>query len=71
MATLAKLAAATIPAICIGLVFGDQIKQLNEQLPVVIVMLIAIGVIMVKYGAARPDASDEPLETSATWKTAL
>lgn len=68
---LAKLAVATIPAVAIGLVFGDQIKQLNEQLPVVIVMSAVVGIIMIKYGAARPDASDESLEKSASWRTAL
>ena len=68
---LAKLAAATIPAVVIGLLFGDQIKHLNEMLPVVIIMLFVVGFIMIKYGAARKDASDEPLETSVTWKTAL
>jgi undecaprenyl-diphosphatase len=26
---------------------------------------------MVRYGSARADASDEPLETSVTWRTAL
>ncbi len=68
---LAKLAAATVPAVAIGLLFGDQIKRLNEMLPVVIVMSFVIGIIMIRYGAARKDATDEPLETSVTWKTAL
>jgi undecaprenyl-diphosphatase len=68
---LAKLAAATIPAVAIGVLFGDQIKHLNEQLPVVIVMLLVVGVIMIRYGSARADASDESLEKSVTWRTAL
>lgn len=32
-------------------------------------MLVVIGVIMIKYGAAREDASDEPLEKSLSWRT--
>lgn len=66
---LAKLAAATIPAVCVGLAFGDTIKLLNENIWIVIVMLVVIGVIMIKYGAAREDASDEPLEKSLSWRT--
>jgi undecaprenyl-diphosphatase len=68
---LAKLAAATIPAVAFGLVFGDGIKQLNEMLPVVIAMLLIVGVIMIRYGSARPDATNEPLEKSLSWQTTL
>lgn len=68
---LAKLAAATIPAVIIGLIFGGEIRHLNEMLPVVIVMLFIVGVIMIKYGAARTGADDAPLEKSLSWQTTV
>ena len=66
---LAKLLAATIPAVFIGLAFGDNIKQLNESVWVVIVMLVLVGILMIRYGHARPDATDEPIEKTVGWRT--
>lgn len=68
---VAKLAVATIPAVFIGLVFGDQIKHLNEMIWIVVIMLFALGVPMILYGKARPDASDAPLEKSLSWRTTI
>lgn len=48
-ALIAKLLLATIPAVIIGLLYGEYIKQLNENIWVVIVMLVVVGVIMIKY----------------------
>ena len=70
-ALIAKLLLATIPAVIIGLLYGEYIKQLNENIWVVIVMLVVVGIIMIKYGQARPDASDEPIEESVDWRTSI
>jgi undecaprenyl-diphosphatase len=70
-ALIAKLLAATIPAVIIGLTFGDGIKLLNDMVWVVVVMLVVVGVIMIKYGSARPDADDRPIEQSVNWRTTI
>ncbi len=70
-ALIAKLLLATIPAVIIGLLYGESIKLLNENIWVVIVMLVVVGIIMIKYGQARPDASDEPIEESVNWRTSI
>lgn len=70
-ALLAKLLAATIPAFAFGLIFGDQIKSLNNMIWVVIVMLVVIGVLMIRYGKADDDAEDSPLESAINWPIAL
>ncbi len=70
-ALLAKLLVATIPAVCIGLVFGSQIKELNDMVWVVVVMLVIVGIIMIKYGEARPSADDRPIEQSINWRTTI
>lgn len=66
---LGMLFAATLPAFAFGLLYGEYIKQLNEQIWVVVVMLVVVGVIMIRYGAAREDADDRPLEKSLSWRT--
>jgi undecaprenyl-diphosphatase len=66
---LAKLLAATIPAVIIGLSFGEFIKYLNELIWVVVVLLIIVGILMIKYGSERKGADDRELEASVTWPT--
>jgi len=68
---LYKLAISTVPAVIIGFLFATQIENLNVLPWVVIVMLVVVGVIMIKYGQARPDASDEPIEESVNYRTAV
>ena len=70
-ALIFKLLAATIPAVIFGLAFGDSIKKLNESVWVVIVLLVVVGILMIKYGHARPDASDDPIEESVNWRTTI
>lgn len=64
---LSKLLAATIPAFAIGLLFGEDIKALNNMVWVVVVMLVVVGVLMIIYGKANTDADDRPLEAAITW----
>lgn len=68
---LAKLLAATIPAFAFGLIFGDQIKSLNNMIWVVIVMLVLVGVLMIRYGKAADESDDRPLESAISWPIAL
>ena len=68
---LIKLVVSTIPAVIIGFTFATQIENLNVMPWVVIVMLVVVGIIMIKFGQARPDASDEPIETSVNYRTAV
>ena len=68
---LIKLAVSTIPAAIIGFTLATQIENLNLMPWVVIVMLVVVGIIMIKFGKARPDASDEPIETSVNYRTAV
>ncbi len=68
---LIKLVVSTIPAVIIGFTFATQIENLNVMPWVVIVMLVLVGVIMIKYGQARPDASDDPIEQSVNYRTAI
>lgn len=68
---LAKVLLACIPAAFVGLALGTEIEKLNELVWVVIVMQIIVGVLMIRYGTARPDADDRPIEQSVGWKTAL
>jgi undecaprenyl-diphosphatase len=68
---LAKLAVSTVPAVIIGFLFASQIEKLNVMPWVVIIMLVSVGIIMIKYGSARPDASDEPIEESVNYRTAI
>lgn len=70
-ALIFKLLAATIPAVTFGLLFGSTIMKLNESVWVVIIALIVVGVLMIKFGQARPDATNEPLEQSVDWRTTL
>lgn len=67
---LAKLLAATIPAFTIGLLFGNQIKLLNEMVWVVIIMLVIVGVLFILYGSPNKDADDRPMEESIKWPVA-
>nr|HPR10423.1 undecaprenyl-diphosphate phosphatase [Candidatus Saccharibacteria bacterium] len=46
-ALLSKLLAATIPAFAIGLLFGNQIKALNNMVWVVVIMLVLVGILMI------------------------
>lgn len=62
---------ATLPAFAAGLAYGEFIKQLNDLVWVVVVMLLVVGVIMIRYGAAREDADDRPLEKSLNTRTAV
>ena len=68
---LIKLVVSTIPAVIIGFTFATQIENLNVMPWVVIVMLVVVGIIMIKFGQARTDASDEPIETSVNYRTAV
>ena len=67
---LSKLLAATIPAFAVGLIFGSQIKALNNMVWVVVFMLVVVGVLMIKYGNPNKDADDAPLESSISWPIA-
>ena len=69
-ALLSKLLAATMPAFAIGLLFGNQIKSLNNMVWVVVVMLVVVGILMIMYGSPNKDADDTPLETAINWKVA-
>jgi undecaprenyl-diphosphatase len=66
-----KLLGATIPAFAIGLLFGEQIKQLNTSIWVVIIMLVVVGVLMIKFGSPKDDANNQDLENSLKWPTAI
>lgn len=67
---LAKLAAATVPAFSFGLIFGNQIKLLNEMVWVVVVMLVIVGVLFIKYGSPNKEADYSPMEESIKWPIA-
>lgn len=62
---------ATVPAFAVGLLYGEFIKQLNDMVWVVVVMLVFVGVIMIRYGSARENADDRPLEKSLTARTSI
>jgi undecaprenyl-diphosphatase len=68
---LAKLITATIPAFAIGLLFGSQIKLLNEMVWAVVVMLIVVGILFIIYGSPNKDADDRPMEESIKWPVAI
>jgi undecaprenyl-diphosphatase len=68
---LSKLLAATVPAFAIGLLFGTEIKALNNMVWVVVVMLVVVGVLMILYGSPNKDADDSPLESAITWPIAI
>ena len=70
-ALLAKLLMATIPAFCIGLIFGNQIKLLNDMVWVVVVMLIVVGVLFILYGDPKKESDNNDLEKSVTWPVAI
>jgi len=68
---IAKLVAATVPAVIIGVIFDKQITKMNDMIWVVITMLIIIGLLMIVNGGPDKNADDRPLEKSLNWFTAL
>lgn len=68
---LGLLMLATIPGAIVGLLFSDQIKELNENVWVVITMLVVIGVLMIVNGQPNKDADDSELEKSVGIKTSI
>lgn len=68
---IAKLAVATLPAFAFGLLFGEQIKIMNEYIWLVVVMLVIVGLLFIFYGHATKEADDAELEQSVKWPTAL
>lgn len=68
---LAKAVVATVPAVFIGIIFNDQIGQLNGMVWVVAIMLIAIGIPMILVGKPNKNADDREIEKSVGWKLSL
>ncbi len=68
---VAKVIAATIPAVTIALIFHDNIEILNGWIWVVIAMQVAVGIPMIVAGNANKNADDREMEKSVGWKTAL
>lgn len=68
---LAKVAIATVPAVLVGLIFKDQIEQLNGMVWVVVLMLILVGIPMILAGRANKNADDREIEKSVGWKLSL
>jgi len=66
-----KVITATVPAVIVGVVFGQQVTRLNDMVWVVIVMLVVIGVPMIVMGKANKEADDRPLEKSLLWSTTI
>lgn len=50
----AKLLAATIPTVIVGLLLGDFISRNENNIYVVLVMAAAVGLLMVAFGGERP-----------------
>jgi undecaprenyl-diphosphatase len=68
---VAKVVAATIPAVLIGLVFNDQIEKLNSLIWVVITTLMLVGILMIVAGNAKKGADDREIEKSVGWRLAV
>ena len=68
---VAKLIAATIPAVIIGLAFDDIIEQLNNYIVVVIISLVVIGVLMIFGGKENKEADDREISQSVDWKKTI
>lgn len=68
---VAKVIAATIPAVSIALLMHDNIEILNGWIWVVITMQVAVGIPMIVAGKANKNADDREMEKSVSWKTAI
>jgi undecaprenyl-diphosphatase len=66
-----QLIAATIPAVFFGFLLADQIEQLNNNIWVVVVMLVAVGIVMIIAGKPNENADDREIEKSVSWPIAL
>lgn len=53
----AKLLAATIPTVCVGLLLADSIEKFNENVILVCIMLALVGALMIWFGHERDDAA--------------
>ncbi len=65
-----KLIAATVPAAIFGVVLGGWIESLNDNVPLVIIMLAVVGVAMVLFGAERKGKLLHEVE-NITWRQAV
>jgi undecaprenyl-diphosphatase len=52
---LGLLFIATIPAVCIGFVFGDTISRFGQSVWIVVIALIVVGALMIVYGNERKE----------------
>ena len=66
-----KLIVATVPAVIIGVVFGDQIEYLNSLVWVVTIMLFVVGILFVFISKPSENADDREVEQSVNWKSTL
>jgi undecaprenyl-diphosphatase len=68
---IALLMMATIPAATVGLLFDEQISNLNTKVWVVIIMLIVVGIPMIIFGRENTPANDEELDKTISWTTSI
>jgi undecaprenyl-diphosphatase len=68
---LFRLLVATIPAAIVGLILDKQIARLDENIYLVIVMLVIVGVLMIIIGKPKKGCDDQELEKSLKWATAV
>ena len=68
---VAKVVAATIPAVSIAIIMHDNIEVLNGWIWVVIVMQVVVGIPMIFTGEANKNADDREMEKSTGWRIAL
>jgi undecaprenyl-diphosphatase len=64
-----KVIVATIPAVILGLLLSDKIDALNNTVPVVVATLIIVGVLMIVFGKANPEADNREIEQSVSWSS--
>jgi undecaprenyl-diphosphatase len=68
---VAKVIAATIPAVSFAVIMHDNIEMLNGWIWVVVAMQVAVGIPMIVAGNANKNADDREMEKSVGWRTAL
>lgn len=65
-----KAIIATIPAVMVGLLFNDFVKNIHNSIWIVIATLIIVGVLMIIFGKENIKADDREIEESVGWKVA-
>jgi undecaprenyl-diphosphatase len=66
-----KVVIATIPAVSAGLLFDKQIAALNQNIWVVVLTLVVVGLLMVFFGKQNSQSDNREIEKSVGWKASL